>query len=438
METEDKTLIRTTFERTLEEAEEVLAGETAEHPSYPDLRNRLGLLLFFKGEEGRGREQFERAISVNPDYLSALSNLAHCHLRSGDLKSASRWFQREIDIFPFASKGYLDMWNFFQTTGKFEEAEKVAMKGEELSPGDPFAPYLRLRTAVKRKRMKDVDELISRLEQMAHGNKIFPFLDAGFSLEEIDTNSNLFELFEYLAFLSAKNGRIAEAREWLIEAQKVRPRLGEHMLALALLSEVSGDEDGTLTYKKKAAALSPASPECWSSLAFEYSKRALPDKALIAFVRALELAPNYADLQFNCGLVYLEERNLEKAVGRFREALHINPGYTFARNSLASTLAKLGRVDEALEEYEKTMRAGLESPDVWVSTARLHLKKGNSSDAIMFLKMAAEDKTGYPHASALLARTYGKLGDMELEREWRRKFMSARKGKSSVTTVDTK
>ena len=47
------------------------------------------------------------------------------------------------------------------------------------------------------------------------------------------------------------------------------------------------------------------------------------------------------------------EGNLEKAVEQFKTAVELKPDYADAYHNLANTYQKMGRIEEAIRNYEK-------------------------------------------------------------------------------------
>jgi tetratricopeptide (TPR) repeat protein len=66
------------------------------------------------------------------------------------------------------------------------------------------------------------------------------------------------------------------------------------------------------------------------------------EDATKAFLEAVSVCPNYADLRHYLGLCYLEQGMLEQAIGQLRTALEINPDFAAARTTLAVAYKKAG------------------------------------------------------------------------------------------------
>lgn len=76
------------------------------------------------------------------------------------------------------------------------------------------------------------------------------------------------------------------------------------------------------------------------------------EEALAEMEKAVELKPNFADLRFNLGNLYLDSGRFEDAAQNFERAVEINPKYFKAGISLARTQFICGDADLAVETLE--------------------------------------------------------------------------------------
>jgi tetratricopeptide (TPR) repeat protein len=82
---------------------------------------------------------------------------------------------------------------------------------------------------------------------------------------------------------------------------------------------------------ERASELDSDNPAVWSNLAAAYlgklvtatEKRQV--RALAAYQRVLELEPDYPNVHYNMGLIYIDRREWDKAHGAFTNALRTNP-----------------------------------------------------------------------------------------------------------------
>lgn len=92
----------------------------------------------------------------------------------------------------------------------------------------------------------------------------------------------------------------------------------------------------------------------WQS-AYELGKKAFDEKKYASALQHLERVAaqkhNFADVFNMLGLIYYDNGRREEAVGLFKKALEINPGYTEASLNLAVIYNETGNFDKARDVY---------------------------------------------------------------------------------------
>jgi len=79
------------------------------------------------------------------------------------------------------------------------------------------------------------------------------------------------------------------------------------------------------------------------------------EEAVKAFLKAVELAPNNADLRTELGYNLLVQGKYEEAIIEFEKAIEINPGFYPAHFRLARAQFLNGQYDDALIRYQKAI-----------------------------------------------------------------------------------
>jgi tetratricopeptide (TPR) repeat protein len=82
---------------------------------------------------------------------------------------------------------------------------------------------------------------------------------------------------------------------------------------------------------EKASELDSANPAVWSNLAAAYLGKLVTAteqrqvRALAAYARVIELEPDYPNVHYNMGLIFIDRREWDKAHAAFTHALRTNP-----------------------------------------------------------------------------------------------------------------
>jgi tetratricopeptide (TPR) repeat protein len=104
-------------------------------------------------------------------------------------------------------------------------------------------------------------------------------------------------------------------------------------------------------------------------------------EAIHAYDRALQVDPQRIDALLNCGTLYYEEGNLEKASAYFRRAIALDAGNALAHFNLGSVLDELGEVEDARKHLRLAVRLHPDYPDARYNLAFVCEKLSAFSEA---------------------------------------------------------
>jgi len=138
-----------------------------------------------------------------------------------------------------------------------------------------------------------------------------------------------------LQFESARSS-LFQVLEQRPEMYEMYERLGQLALARGQFEEAVKHFSEFLSVVKSRAEVENASGATWAD--------------------NLNLKPNLAKAHLNLGAALSASGKPEEAVRQFEDSVKEDPEYPDARYNLASTLARVGRMEEAIAEYRETLR----------------------------------------------------------------------------------
>jgi len=127
-------------------------------------------------------------------------------------------------------------------------------------------------------------------------------------------------------------------------------------LGIALVE--GGNYPEAVTELHKALRIQPDSPEALNGLGNALFALESVAEAKGYYQEAMRLRPGFADPVFNLGRVFLRENNFAAAITSFRTSVNLDPWNAVAFHNLAYALTNVGRMDEALENYQKAAELG--------------------------------------------------------------------------------
>jgi TolB-like protein/class 3 adenylate cyclase/Tfp pilus assembly protein PilF len=140
------------------------------------------------------------------------------------------------------------------------------------------------------------------------------------------------------------------------------------------------------------------------------------DEALTLAKRAIELDDQDANSYFTAGRVYLARREYDLAIGALEHALQLNSCLAVSYCGLGDSLAYEGRIDEAIEQFEKAITLSPHDPFRWAFysyRALAHLFRGDYDEAAMWARNAIRVPNAQYWAKAHLVAALGHLGNEE-------------------------
>ncbi len=136
--------------------------------------------------------------------------------------------------------------------------------------------------------------------------------------------------------------------------------------------------------------------------------------AMRDYKAALSLAPRFAELHMNLGLVYQVQNRIPDAIAQFREALQIKPRLTGANFFLGVDYCKSGEAAKAITYLKTAARERPESKDIsfWLATAlEMH---GDIQGEVQVLEKALTVHPNDPDLLYQLAGAHEQLGKDEV------------------------
>jgi tetratricopeptide (TPR) repeat protein len=114
----------------------------------------------------------------------------------------------------------------------------------------------------------------------------------------------------------------------------------------------AGDITGAMEASRKAVRLDPFDTDALQAQSFLWRQQNEQYRAVLALKEAIERDPNNYLPYLTLANFRLGMGDLDAAVERYRDVLELNPNAVTAMSSLAQTLARQGKLQEAKEMYE--------------------------------------------------------------------------------------
>jgi tetratricopeptide (TPR) repeat protein len=134
------------------------------------------------------------------------------------------------------------------------------------------------------------------------------------------------------------------------------------------------------------------------------------------YQRVIALAPNFAEVHMNLGLVYQMQNRYPEAMTELRSALKIKPTLAGANFFLGVDYCKTGEGAKAIPFLKAALKAAPGQPEIWLWLATAQEITGDIAAQVATLRQALESHPRDVDILYLLGHAYERLGKQEAAR----------------------
>lgn len=370
----------------VEAAARAIEERTDKSPGYPDLWNRLGLYHAILGRLDDAGTSFERALAINPRFLGALENRAWTAIALGDAYGWERFLDGPdyVRLHPGVRHHLL-----LFATARFESAERALVMSSMPPQGRYEDAHLldRLWLFISLGRSREAHHLVEDITcsdpALRGAFGCAGLLGTTVSEDSWQTwraayafNPQLSEVCAHASRTCQRGDELRESRALVDWALALSLDLPAFWVNLALHHEAAGESARALPCLERAVAANPQNRRARKELALWLVARGRAREAVTQFEVLRELAPNYADVRFHLGILYMERGEFDQASEELTAALAANPRYTRAALMLARVRFEQQRWSEARAGYERVVADGVESCEILTALAEVYDRLG--------------------------------------------------------------
>lgn len=133
------------------------------------------------------------------------------------------------------------------------------------------------------------------------------------------------------------------------------------------------------------------------------------EKAIKTYKEAIEVNPDDKEIYFNLGLVYFKVNRLNESIVAYKNAIKIKPDDEHIHNNLGMAYMKLERFDEAIISFQEAIRLRSDYGDAHYDLGLVYAQKGNTNEAIVSFEEAIKSNPNDKGAYFNLGLAYRKL-----------------------------
>ncbi|WP_338470083.1 tetratricopeptide repeat protein [Niallia sp. XMNu-256] len=209
-------------------------------------------------------------------------------------------------------------------------------------------------------------------------------------------------------------GFILEAQNLIKELIKVYPQEGELIVLLAETLMEQGNEEAAVLELEKISPNDPSYPQSLLLMADLYQMEGLYEVSKQKLLKAKELLPNEAVIDFALGELNYEEGKFSEAIHYYKMVIQTTEevGGVNLNQRIADALSAGGSFEDALHYYEKALMEKMELNTLF-NYGFTALQAGFNEKAIKLFLQLKEIDPEYYSLYTNLARAYERVEDVE-------------------------
>ncbi len=294
----------------LEMAERALAAR----PGDVEMRFLVGDLEWEAGDLDKALADLLLVVGSQPGHLKARRTLAMVYAARGDTVDLAAELERIAALAPDDLDVKLDLGSAYMRLNKNEQA--ITAYEDVLKKQPRHLTALKFSGDLYR-RVGETERAIAAYEKMRR-------------LASDDPRP-----YFLLGAAYAEAGNDVKAEQILQEAQEFRGHLGEAWTDLGAIAYRRGDYSKATWYLERAVARAPNRPKAHFNYALVLNATKQRDKALAELKTAGELDPEDAECHYLAGVIYLRLGRLDEAKDEFAAAVKRKPDHGDAKHNLA-------------------------------------------------------------------------------------------------------
>ncbi len=357
-------------------------------PKNPLAYNLSGLAYLAAGDETKAKESFNRALEVDPGFVTAEKNLARIELKNRRLDAAEKHFRSVLAKAPSDLAALVGMAGIAErkndAAGVISWLERAQSSNpRSIKPGIMLTQvYLRRGEALKALRAasetagENPDDPIAMRNLGAAQLAAKEVNSAVRSLDQLTRLQPTAKNFLLLATAQRRAGNMAAARGSLQKALELDANSFPALVALGAMEMQEGNLEQAM---RVAKSIQQHYPEKGSGYELEGTvllREKKPQKALAAFAKAYAATPT-AKVAAQLARMHLAFGERDKGVAVLADWLQKRPDDLAMRTTYAVLLQESGDEAKAIEQYEEVLKRNPDSLLALNNLAWLYQRSGN-------------------------------------------------------------
>lgn len=299
--------------------------------------NNRGTAYMMANQPQAAREDFKKAIALNPKYPEPYVNIGMLEQKERHFEAALQSYGAALALDPADVNAYLNRGFVYLQTGRLAEALGDFGRILQIDPRNELA-YLNLGIAYSR--MGKAGEADNAFDEALH-------IDPGFAAAYMNRG-----------IADAATGHWDSALDDMNHAIRLSPDYAEGYFNRGIVYGATGHYPEAMRDYDKAISLAPDYADAYINRGGLYMLAGRLPEALAEFDHAIRIDPSQVNAYLNRASIYAGEARYQEALGDDDKALELDPGNGQALMNRGLVLLAMGRRAEAQDSFRRSCAAG--------------------------------------------------------------------------------
>jgi tetratricopeptide (TPR) repeat protein len=376
------------YEKAIENYEKAISI----NPNNIDFHNDLGTVFSISGNRKKAIETYENIISITPEKAKSYFNLGIVYSEFSDFKNAIINIKKAISINPDEVDYYISLGEVFRMKENYAEAIKYYKKAISIDPNiadvyNNFGVICRFQKNYK-KAIKNYKKAIS-----------------------INPNDESFYFNLGLVYKAKESYK--KAIKNYKKAISINQKKASYYYSLAEVYELLENHDRAILNFKKAILLKPTDADFYNNLGISYRKNLNYKMAIKNYKLAIKIKPKDSGFLYNLALAYKYTGNHKKAIVNYKKAISINSNNINYHQNLAIAYDEIDAYEKAIKCCKEIIKINPDDSDTHNAIGLLYLKINEVEKAFEFFNKSILINPNNLYAKFSILGAYIRINETE-------------------------
>ena len=411
------------FSKDADSAEAVLKQALAVDPRSVEILLALGDLRLTTGKPDQAEAFYKQALDIAPQNDEIYLKLASFYQRSGKWPEVEATLQKLAQLKPQDETPHIQLGDFFTWIGQSDKALASYQRAVEVNPGSLMARDKLIAHYLDRGKTSEAEARVKEILGKNAKDLAGRFFDGRIRLAKntpdeaisllqgvLKDEPKFAEAHHFLGVAFLQKRQMAQARGAFTEAVKLNPTLPEARTALAGLYLAEGSADMAIEQAQAAIQLNPRNVQAVIIAGDAYLRKGDFAKSRKVYEAISHALPKEPIGPYRLGLLARTEKNDNKALAQFEEALTRKPSAIEPIAQIAMIKSAQGKQNEARERVMRQIDVVPNSPLLYDILGQLWLAAKDLGQAEQAFKKAIDLDNSLLSAYMNLGHTYRQAG----------------------------